>query len=266
MHVPAEKPADRRVERRPAVADDDVAVHMPVTRRQQRIAGGADLSVGDGFRLVATHGLTVGCQRMDHARYWETAGATKTFTHPLDAGWLSTVRRTASVLDYGCGYGRLMAPLSDAGFERILGADTSAALIERGRRERPDLRFDIIGSPPAVAQPDGSFDLVLLFAVLTCVPGDDDQRALIAEIHRLLAPGGLLYVSDLLRQPDERSRRRYDARGVFTTEDGAVCRHHDIGHLRSLLRDFDLQAEQPVEVTSMNGHPAAAVQLLARRG
>jgi SAM-dependent methyltransferase len=202
---------------------------------------------------------------MEHALYWETTGATKTFTHPLRAEWLATVSRASRVLDYGCGYGRLTAELADHGFEQTLGTDISAALIDRGRRDRPDLRLEVIESPPTIRRPDGSFDLIVLFAVLTCVPGDDDQRELVAELHRLPAPGGLLYVSDLVRQSDERNRRRYDARGVFTTDDGAVCRHHEVGHLRALLRDFDLEAEQPIAVTSMNGNPVAGVQLLARR-
>jgi SAM-dependent methyltransferase len=143
--------------------------------------------------------------------------------------------------------------------------DISAALIERGRRERPGLRFDVIGSPPAIGRPAGSFELVVLFAVLTCVPGDEDQHALIAELRRLLAPGGLLYVSDVVLRSDERNRRRYDARGVFATDDGAMFRHHEAEHLRSLLSGFQLQAERHVEVASMNGNPTAALQLLARR-
>jgi SAM-dependent methyltransferase len=38
---------------------------------------------------------------------------------------------------------------------------------------------------------DACFDVVLLFAVLTCVPGDEAQHRLIAELHRVLRPGGL---------------------------------------------------------------------------
>jgi SAM-dependent methyltransferase len=88
--------------------------------------------------------------------YWETAGAAKTFTHPLNPEWLAGIGRTARVLDYGCGYGRIMAELGDHGFEDVLGVDISAALIERGRRERPGLRFDVIGSPPTIGRPAAS--------------------------------------------------------------------------------------------------------------
>ncbi|BCJ47269.1 class I SAM-dependent methyltransferase [Actinoplanes ianthinogenes] len=201
-------------------------------------------------------------------RYWETTGATKDFTHPVHAEWLAGVDRAARILDYGCGYGRVMAELSDLGFGTVTGADVSAALIARGGRARPDLSFELITSPPVVDHPAASFDVIVLFAVLTCVPGDADQRALVAETHRLLAPGGLLHVSDLLLQADERSRRRYAGRspyGVFTTGDGAVCRHHDAEYLRRLLADFDITAERHLEVPTMNGNRAAALQLLARR-
>jgi len=202
--------------------------------------------------------------------YWETTGAAKTFTHPVRAEWLAPISRTARILDYGCGYGWVMAELQDLGFLRVTGADLSSALLTRSRRAHPGLRFELITSPPALDRPAASFDVIMLFAVLTCVPGDDDQRALIAELHRLLAPGGLLYLSDLLLQPDDRNRRRYAAHGsgpygVLTTDDGAVCRHHDVTHLRQLLNGFGLTAEHHLDVATMNGHPAKAIQLAARR-
>ena len=43
---------------------------------------------------------------------------------------------------------------------------------------------------------DGQFDAVVLFAVLTCIADDAAQRDLIAELRRVLQPGGLLLVSD----------------------------------------------------------------------
>ncbi|MFD8145355.1 class I SAM-dependent methyltransferase [Streptomyces sp. NPDC059708] len=205
--------------------------------------------------------------------YWDSVGATKTFTHPVNLSWLAGVGRSARVLDYGCGYGRVMAELSEHGFSDVSGVDLSPALIERGRQARPDLRFAVLESPPDLTYASASFDVVLLFAVLTCVPDGIAQRALVDELNRVLVPGGLLYVSDVVLQDDERNHSRYAAYaqqfgtpyGVFATDDGAVCRHHDIAELRALLSGFDLVDESRIEVATMNGHRSQAVQLLARK-
>ncbi|MDI6102093.1 class I SAM-dependent methyltransferase [Actinoplanes sp. NEAU-A12] len=207
------------------------------------------------------------------AHYWNTAGATKTFTHPLHGEWLAGLSHDSRILDYGCGYGRVTAELSDLGFTRVRGVDPSPALIARGRASRPDLDFAVVESPPAVDRPAAGIDVVVLFAVLTCVPDDQAQRALVAELRRVLAPDGLIYVSDLLLQSDRRNQRRYAAHaergggpyGVFETDDGAVCRHHDIAWLRSLFADFEPVDERRIDVATMNGRPARGVQMLARR-
>lgn len=205
--------------------------------------------------------------------YWDTVGASKTFTHPVDFTWLAEVSRDARILDYGCGYGRVMAELSEHGFSDLSGVDLSPALIARGRTSSPDLHFAVLESPPTLAHPSASFDVIVLFAVLTCIPEDDDQRRLVAELTRVLAPGGLLYISDMYVQDDERNRARYAAHaqefgtpyGVFATDDGAVCRHHDSGHLHALLPGFDVVQEHRIDIVTMNGHRSQGVQLLARK-
>lgn len=204
--------------------------------------------------------------------YWDAAATTKTFTHPLHRSWLDGVDRGAAVLDYGCGYGRVAVDLARAGFLDVTGVDSSPMMIEQARRRHPDLRFAALVEPPAAPYPDATFDLVLLVAVLTCVPADDTQIRLIAELDRLLKPGGLLYLSDVLLQNDERNLSRYrrdadshGAYGVFETGDGAVLRHHSRAHLVTLLADFELIDTRTVRVTTMNGHDSTAIQILARK-
>ncbi|MFJ9567120.1 class I SAM-dependent methyltransferase [Streptomyces fuscichromogenes] len=204
--------------------------------------------------------------------YWDAAAATRTFTHPLHLPWLDGIDRHAAILDYGCGYGRTMERLEQAGFDDLTGVDTSPGMIERARRLHPAMRCAVLDAPPALPCPDARFTVVLLFAVLTCVPGDDAQHRLIGELARVLRPGGILYVSDLLLQDDERNRRRYDhcsdrygSYGVFETDDGAVCRHHSRERLATLLGGFETIGTRTIPVTTMNGHEATGVQLLARR-
>jgi len=209
--------------------------------------------------------------------YWDAAAVTKTFTHPLHLPWLAGISRQAAILDYGCGYGRTMDELERHGFRDLTGADISPAMIERAQHLHPAMHFTTLDTPPAVPSPDADFDVVLLFAVLTCVPGDEAQRRLIAELHRVLKPGGILYVSDLLLQDDERNRSRYDdyatlngghsdvSYGVFQTGDGAVCRHHSREWLTTLLAGFEGIGSRTVTVFTMNGHESTGIQILARK-
>ncbi|OEU88227.1 methyltransferase type 11 [Streptomyces abyssalis] len=209
--------------------------------------------------------------------FWEDTGATKTFTHPLDHALLEQyVPRDARVLDYGCGYGRLTAQLVELGYGDVHGVDPSRALIERGRREHPELpllRFDALPLP----FDDGSFDAALLFVVLGVVTADADQEALLAEIARLVRPSGVLYLSDVPLQTDEHHVRRYEEAaasspgrpyGVFSTPDGGLFRHHRPEELRELLRThgFAAEEERPTATATLHhGETTRSVQVLARR-
>ncbi|MEU4067595.1 class I SAM-dependent methyltransferase [Streptomyces wedmorensis] len=66
--------------------------------------------------------------------YWDTVGVGKTFTHPVGFEWPAEVGRDARVLDYGCGYGRVMGELSERGFSELRGVDVSDFDVVRERR------------------------------------------------------------------------------------------------------------------------------------
>jgi SAM-dependent methyltransferase len=203
-------------------------------------------------------------------RYWDDHAEAYSFAHPIEFGWLAGLPKGARILDYGCGYGRAAASLAAAGW-KALGVDFAIGMIARGRREHPGLDLRHVDRLP-LAEPDGAFDAAILFAVLTCIPDDADQRDLIAELRRLIRPGGLIYVSDYLLQPDARYAERYaagEARhgvyGVWDRGDGAVFRHHTREALDALLSGFEPVAEREVETTTLSGAKATAIQLLGRR-
>jgi ubiquinone/menaquinone biosynthesis C-methylase UbiE len=207
-------------------------------------------------------------KELDHQlAYWNSTGTQKTFGHPLNlqrvGRWLSPDSR---ILDFGCGYGRCLGELFNSGYRNLIGFDFSPAMVATARTRFPEITFEET-QPSIIPLPDTSVDGALLFSVLTCVPTDDGQRAILREFQRVLRPGGLLYISDLWLQADERNLARY-ARdqakygiyGVFDLPEGVTVRHLDPKWIETLTRDFTMAALDQIEVVTMNGNPAKAFQ------
>lgn len=208
---------------------------------------------------------------MDQRPYWNRVSDEKTFTLPLNATLFAQyVPHHAAILDVGCGYGRTLNELYQAGYRNLTGVDFSEGMIRRGRALHPDLDLRV-GDGTKLNLSERSMDAAILFAVLTCVPENDSQIALIQAIRNVLKPGGILYINDYLLGDDPRNRRRYEAAlpkygvyGIFELPEGAVCRHHDESWIRALLSDFEILAFDRVTYTTMNGHAANGFSCLAR--
>jgi SAM-dependent methyltransferase len=118
----------------------------------------------------------------------------------LAAARLAGVPEGGAVLDVPCGFGRHSVPLGRAGY-RVVGADRSQALLEEARRRAAGARWPklVRGDYRELPFADGSFDAALnLFTSLGYLGDAEDERAL-AEIGRVLRPGGRLVVETMHR-------------------------------------------------------------------
>ncbi len=198
---------------------------------------------------------------MNSKEYWNSVSETKQFTTPFQfEAFEKYVRPSALILDIGCGYGRTLHELSLRGYHNLIGIDFSEGMISRGHSLFPELNLQV-KTGPSVNMENESVDAVILFAVLTCIISDEEQRELIQEIQRILKPGGILYINDFLLNDDERNRNRYAAAsgkypvyGTFELPEGAVLRHHSETWIKSLLSDFHTQEYEHLIFTTMNGH------------
>lgn len=199
--------------------------------------------------------------------YWNRVGPGKPFSHPLNFERLRQYLSPDScILDLGCGYGRTVGLLSEGGYRNLIGLDPAPAMVAAARERFPAITFEQFEFP-SLPLADTSVDATLLFSVLTCVPTDDGQRTVVKEVGRVLSAGGLLYISDLWLQTDERNMERYTRDepkygkyGVFDLPEGATVRHHDPRWIEELTRDFDTVALDQLEVVTMNGNPAKGFQ------
>lgn len=108
--------------------------------------------------------------------------------------WLAAGAR-GRTLDLGCGTGRTLA-LLPAGV-RAVGVDPEAAVLARARRRAPRAAL-VRARAEALPFRAGAFDTVLCGLVLCSV--DDPPRAL-AEVRRVLAPGGTVRLWEHVRSP-----------------------------------------------------------------
>jgi SAM-dependent methyltransferase len=101
----------------------------------------------------------------------------------------------ASVLDLGCGCGRILRWYADESPRVALhGSDISADAIAWDRENLPFARFEVNGPQPPLPFADGSFDLVIAISVVTHL-AEPLQLAWLDEIKRVLRPGGILLVT-----------------------------------------------------------------------
>jgi SAM-dependent methyltransferase len=182
---------------------------------------------------------------------------------PLDRAILAAFAEVVSaggdgqVADLGCGPGHITAYLDGLGLAAY-GVDASPAMIELAREAYPGLRFDV-GSMAALSIADGVLGGVLSrWSIIHTPP--QEIAVILAEFHRVLAPGGHLLVyfsaSDNPSHPTQ----------VFEHSVAPAYRWWP-DHLASMLRKAGL-----AEVARMIGEPEPTdprqfkeVQLLARK-
>jgi SAM-dependent methyltransferase len=126
--------------------------------------------------------------------------------------WQALRQRTADlaqlqpgeyVLDVGCGTGTLALIVKQrvGAAGRVCGIDPSVQMIARARRKAAHRGLAIDFQPGVIEQlafPDGTFDVVLSTFMMHQVPNEVKRQGL-AEIARVLKPGGRLLVVDTRR-------------------------------------------------------------------
>jgi ubiquinone/menaquinone biosynthesis C-methylase UbiE len=151
---------------------------------------------------------------------------------------LADVPVGASVLDIPCGGGLAFRGLRTSQAVHYVAADISPYMLQRARREagrrgvQNAIEF-VQADVTALQFPDASFDLCVTYNGLHCLP---DPRAALAELVRVLKPGGTLRGTSCVtgRGP------RQDALIAMSRRAGVFGNTPHTGQIEHWLKEFGL--------------------------
>ena len=159
-----------------------------------------------------------------------------------------------NVLDVGCGTGGVAIPakLRVGKNGGVSGIDPSPEMIGVARRkaERAGLEIDFrVGVIESLPFPDETFDAVTSSLMMHHLPKDVQLKGL-AEIKRVLKPGGRLLIADMMRTYTS-FRKRF-----FTLPTFHIILHKYLRHLESGIEDMPkvLQETGFVEIKQLEGN------------
>ncbi len=143
-----------------------------------------------------------------HARQWDDLARTLLPAPEYRDIVLSYVPEGKNVVEIGLGTGGLLPALA-ARSATVIGVDHSPAMLDEARRRLTKGKVSGVelrlGEMTHLPLPDNSADCALLAMVLHHAA---DPAAVLAEIRRILVPGGILLLADLARHEREWVRER----------------------------------------------------------
>ena len=206
--------------------------------------------------------------------YWNEIGVKKDFEDPVYFEKLTPfITPTSRIVEYGCGYGRMMNMFKSRGYVNLVGFDFAEGMIARGKLENPDLDLRLLEMSSAIPYDTESVDVVLMSTVLCCMTNSDERKKLMGEIHRVLVPNGVFYITDFLlcSHPIYEERyvqgmKNFGKWGTYKTSENLVVCHYSSKEILALLDIFDIQWFEQFNFKTMNQNPAQTFHCIGRKG
>jgi tellurite methyltransferase len=171
------------------------------------------------------------------------------------------------VLDAGCGYGRNLVHLLREGCQ-VFAIDADAKAIEHVRRLSESLSTGLpaenfrVGQIEQMPFADGIADVVLCNAVLHFSRDEDHFRAQLAELWRVLRPGGLLFcrLGSRIGMDFEPIRAN-----IYRVGDGSEWFLVDEDMLLELVDELDAVLVDPLKTTIVQDYRCMTTWVLRKR-
>lgn len=188
----------------------------------------------------------------------------------LDRNGLA-IERFGSILDFGCGAGRVIRHWADLNGPTLHGTDYNPELISWCRDALPFARFAVNGLDRPLEAPAASYDFIYALSVFTHL-SMPLQRFWMGELLRVLRPGGSLLITTHgdhylpILTPAERDQYRAGRTVVRKADregsNDCAAFHPELYVRRTLAHDFEVV---DVILEGALGNPRQDVYLLRKR-
>ncbi|HRX39048.1 MAG TPA: class I SAM-dependent methyltransferase [Parvularculaceae bacterium] len=173
----------------------------------------------------------------------------------------------ASILDIGCGVGRLLKPFS-MHFARAVGVDMNERILDAARDyigDRANVEL-VKNDGRTVPFPDNSFDYVFCGGVLQHVPDIDVIMGYFREGLRVLKPGGVLNYSVMVWMKSRKGGIEGDRVGAKIVASDLEALLNDTGHLLTAIFSDPQDPNPHFQIMLRKSAPfAAALRSIKRR-
>ncbi len=171
------------------------------------------------------------------------------------------------VLDAGCGYGRNLVHLLREGCD-VYALDANAEAVEHVRRLSAELETGLpaknfqVGSIEQMPFPSDFADVVLCNSVLHFARDEGHFLAMLAELWRVLRPGGMLFcrLGSRIGMDFEQVRE-----GIYVTGDGSEWFLVDEKMLLRLTEEKNAVLVDPLKTTIVQDHRCMTTWVLRKR-
>lgn len=119
------------------------------------------------------------------------------------------IRKDNNILDLGCGAGRTTINLYKAGYKNIIGLDLAKNLVAYAKKYCKENNLDLEftqGDATQLPFEENRFDVVIFsYNGWVCIPGENNRKRALREIHRVLKKGGIFIFT-----AQDRNNKRFE--------------------------------------------------------
>ena len=153
--------------------------------------------------------------------------------------YIGPIDQCTNILDFGCGWGRIIRFfMKDIEPSKLWGCDPVEKMIEICKEQNKWCNFDLINTRPPSPYADNTFGLIYSFSVFSHLSEEMSDNQL-AELTRILRPGGMLVVTTRSREFIEYCARLRERKDLDTLHPGPRSSAAAFLDTEQSLADYD---------------------------